>query len=511
MNSPTDESIDEMRSLIHELAIRVESQETELESLRGQLRPRVVPASQADQKRSQPTVSRAGMLKMAGIGAAAATAAGLDLTARGSSAFAATGDAVLAGKQTKAGLGTTVTYDGNSGFTGAVLLGSDSTYGNGGFSYPAAVAGIAGGGANAGTGGLVNGVYGYTERGVGNGVVGVNTNSVPGAGNGVLGVASATNSYGVHGTNADGTGVFGESSSPANDAAGVHGHHSDLTGGIGVHGSQAGGGWGGLFTSVSGIGMNASGGTGIGVNANGKTAVQAVASADPDSVGVVAVGSSVGVAATGQNIGVTASGSVTGLTAAGVDKFGVSASGPTAVVAEGSDIGVQASGGTAVIANGVVTGLTAQGTDKFGVSAAGPTAVFAEGSDIGLHGITNSTSAKAWGVIGEATSTSPNGLSAGVFGVSDSTTGNGMGVFGKHAGSGQGGHFQSAGGVGAACDGGIGRGGTFKGSSAALRLVPGSAGTHPVSGLAGDLFVDSAHRLWFCQQSGKRATWKKIA
>ena len=186
------------------------------------------------------------------------------------------------------------------------------------------MAGIAGGGATAGTGGSLNGVYGFTDRGVGNGVVGVNSNSVPGAGNGVLGVASATNSFGVRGTNPDGTGIFGESSNPANAAAGVHGHHSDLTGGIGVHGSQAGGGWGGLFVSVSGIGMNASGGTGIGVNANGKIAVQAVASADPDSIGVVALGTSTGVEATGQNIGVAATGSVTGVTATGLAKFGVS-------------------------------------------------------------------------------------------------------------------------------------------------------------------------------------------
>ncbi len=116
---------------------------------------------------------------MAGFGAAAATAAGFDLTARGKLAFASDGDAVSAGKETKAEHGTTVTYDGKSGFTGAVLLGSDSTYGNGDFSFPAGVAGIAGGGATAGTGGSLNGVYGFTDRGVGNGVVGVNSNSLP--------------------------------------------------------------------------------------------------------------------------------------------------------------------------------------------------------------------------------------------------------------------------------------------------------------------------------------------
>ncbi len=60
------------------------------------------------------------------------------------------------------------------------------------------------------------------------------------------------------------------------------------------------------------------------LNANGKIAVQAVASADPDSIGVVALGTSTGVEATGQNIGVAATGSVTGVTATGLAKFGVS-------------------------------------------------------------------------------------------------------------------------------------------------------------------------------------------
>ena len=132
----TDESIEEMRLRIRELSTRVEIQETQVASLRSQLGPGVAKPSQAEPSHSKQRVSRAGLLKMAGIGAAVATAAGFDLTARGSSAFASDGDAVSAGKETKAEHGTTVTYDGKSGFTGAVLLGSDSTYGNSDFSFP---------------------------------------------------------------------------------------------------------------------------------------------------------------------------------------------------------------------------------------------------------------------------------------------------------------------------------------------------------------------------------------
>jgi len=53
-----------------------------------------------------------------------------------------------------------------------------------------------------------------------------------------------------------------------------------------------------------------------------------------------------------------------------------------------------------------------------------------------------------------------------------------------------------------------GRGGLFTGGKAQVRLVPGTAGTHPSGGSAGDLYVDSAHRLWFCKGSGK---WVQLA
>lgn len=56
-------------------------------------------------------------------------------------------------------------------------------------------------------------------------------------------------------------------------------------------------------------------------------------------------------------------------------------------------------------------------------------------------------------------------------------------------------------GTGAAIEGlgRLGRGGRFRGAKAQIQLVPGSAGNHPASGAPGDLYVDSAKRLWFCR------------
>jgi hypothetical protein len=53
-----------------------------------------------------------------------------------------------------------------------------------------------------------------------------------------------------------------------------------------------------------------------------------------------------------------------------------------------------------------------------------------------------------------------------------------------------------------------GRGGSFVGKLAQLRLAPSSATTHPHSGAKGDLFVDSKTRLWFCKGG---TTWKQLA
>ena len=53
-----------------------------------------------------------------------------------------------------------------------------------------------------------------------------------------------------------------------------------------------------------------------------------------------------------------------------------------------------------------------------------------------------------------------------------------------------------------------GRGAVLIGKKAQLRLSPSSATTHPTTGAKGDLFVDSAGRLWFCKGT---TTWVRIA
>jgi hypothetical protein len=45
----------------------------------------------------------------------------------------------------------------------------------------------------------------------------------------------------------------------------------------------------------------------------------------------------------------------------------------------------------------------------------------------------------------------------------------------------------------------IGRGGQFAGGAAQLRLLSGSTATHPHSGAAGDIYVDSSVMPWFCR------------
>ncbi len=69
----------------------------------------------------------------------------------------------------------------------------------------------------------------------------------------------------------------------------------------------------------------------------------------------------------------------------------------------------------------------------------------------------------------------------------------------------------TSGGAGVQATSSGGRGGIFAGAAAAqIQLTPGHA-SHPRSGQRGDLYADSAGRLWFCKKSGARATWHQIA
>jgi hypothetical protein len=65
----------------------------------------------------------------------------------------------------------------------------------------------------------------------------------------------------------------------------------------------------------------------------------------------------------------------------------------------------------------------------------------------------------------------------------------------------------TGGGVGVRGESEDGRGGSFVGGEAQVRLLPAS-GDHPAAGKGGDLFVDSSKRLWFCKGG---TNWVKLA
>ena len=53
-----------------------------------------------------------------------------------------------------------------------------------------------------------------------------------------------------------------------------------------------------------------------------------------------------------------------------------------------------------------------------------------------------------------------------------------------------------------------GRGGSFRGAKAQIRLYPSTESTHPSTGKRGDLFVDSSGNLWFAKGP---STWVQLA
>ncbi|MDT5049734.1 MAG: hypothetical protein QOG75_5632 [Mycobacterium sp.] len=86
--------------------------------------------------------------------------------------------------------------------------------------------------------------------------------------------------------------------------------------------------------------------------------------------------------------------------------------------------------------------------------------------------------------------------------------GHGIGVWGEQRNN-------TGAGIGMVGVGGTqGRGAQFTGGVAQARLVPGASASHPTTGKTGDLYVDSAVRLWFCTKAsagGSAAVWKQIA
>ena len=273
------------------------------------------------------------------LGAAAAGVVGgaalADLAAQ--PAAASNGNAVTAGNTTKAESRTAVLYDGSSGFGGVVLFGNDSTYDGGNAAFPAALGGWAGAGSTAGSGGVPNGIYGFTDNGAGYGVVGVNSIAVGANGSGVLGLVGDARLDAVTGVNsgtgAEAIGVHGviDTTGAGADSAGVRAENRGTNSqGFGVWASHSSAGAGVLAQSTGGTGLVAQGGTGVsasgtgvGVLASGPTAVSAS--------GTTAVAAT-GQGASGVALSATADSAVPAVSStnagAGAGVLGTSTSGP---------------------------------------------------------------------------------------------------------------------------------------------------------------------------------------
>jgi hypothetical protein len=172
-----------------------------------------------------------------------------------------------------------------------------------------------------------------------------------------------------------------------------------------------------------------------------------------------------------------------------------------AIVGEASGIGLrgQSDFGTGVYGHGYVGvfGSSATGDGVRGVSGSGPALRASSGTGYGIWGNTGSDTVPAIFGWAYGNNTGLQGYSGtgplpaspfktGIFATADQD-GTAVGVRGSSP---------------------TGRGGRFTGKKAQIRLDPSTDATHPASGAKGDLFVDSAGRLWFCKGG---TTWKQLA
>jgi hypothetical protein len=166
-----------------------------------------------------------------------------------------------------------------------------------------------------------------------------------------------------------------------------------------------------------------------------------------------------------------------------------------------------------------VLGKSLEGTGVRGDSVYGPGNVGESGTSDGVQGYAHApnvsgvygdvTDANGYGVFGRNSGGSTGYFahaSVGAAGQSDSRTG----VMGYTGGTAPTPVPALTGVFGVSMQAG-GRGGQFAGSAAPIRLVPSSTTSHPASGARGDLYVDNAGRLWFCQVGGNPATWRLVS
>jgi len=124
----------------------------------------------------------------------------------------------------------------------------------------------------------------------------------------------------------------------------------------------------------------------------------------------------------------------------------------------------------------------------------------------GKTGVWGSTSVTGYsGVRGQHTGS----VGYGVFGEG---TGNGAGVLGQNTAAGGIG-VQGRGFIGVQGESTSGYGGQFVGGKAQLWLKPGSGAGKPTTGAhsKGELYMDSAAKLFVCTASGTPGTWRRIS
>jgi len=190
-------------------------------------------------------------------------------------------------------------------------------------------------------------------------------------------------------------------------------------------------------------------------------------------------------------------GAVGGLAALTAHAFGqsapVRATDPNDVVLGGVNVATSVTSieNTTYTNTGTEDGILGK-TSGQGAAVRGVGVGFADGvvghSDDGIGVTGEASNSEGIGVAGQGgrTGVSGGGAQWGVAGEAPINSYNAAGVYGH-------GH----------------RGGRFFGSVAQIWLEPAIfSATHPASGKAGDFFVDTSHRLWFCKGG---TTWKQLA
>ncbi|HZT97689.1 MAG TPA: hypothetical protein VFB34_12715 [Chloroflexota bacterium] len=372
--------------------------------------------------------------------------------------------------------------------------------------------------------------YGESFRAIANGgtispmIFGTATGTV----NFDAGVAGAVSSGGIGVSGrAEYFGVMGESTGQgSNNNIGVYGFDSSSYGwgvvGRSLNGTDPG-------SPGYGVGvMGESGSTGTGVAGNGYNGGTGVAG-QSDRVGVRGTSTGQGSDANIGVYGIASSGYGWGVVGRSLDGTSPSTFGEGLGV-----LGESGASGTGVWGNGYGGGTGVQGQ-----AVDGGIGVGGQSSDIGVQGESTGngsqqnigvygfdSSGYGWGVVGRSLSQSNYGLGLGVLGESG---GAGIGVSGNGHQSGTGVQGQSFGagagvlglstsgpaiqarstsGPGVQATSAKGRGVVTSSNIAQLRLYPSTATTHPAKGLAGDLFVDKSHRLWFCRGG---SAWVELA